>query len=309
MNRKRVSPPPFDPTIKTIVEIAPPDWVRVFDQPPGPTKVVDADIATTIRGAADKVIRVAARPPYLLHLDFQAGHFAARMPSSLHLRNVALQHRHGMVVVTGLVLLRPEADSPQWSGLLRAARPGKEPETTFRYRVLRVWEQSPETFLQGVGTLPLAPVSAVTNAQIPEIIREVKARLADHPLAHDLWAATYVMLGLRHSNELAATMLRGVLTMKESVTYQAIVAEGRAEGKALGMAEGKAEGLIEGARKLLLHQGTSRFGPPSKANLAQLTRINDLARLEELGDRIMIVNSWRELLDANGDSHGKRRRS
>lgn len=297
MSRKSVSPPPFDPTIKTIVEIAPPDWVRVFDQPLGPTKVVDSDVATTIRGAADKVIRVAAKPPYLLHLDFQAGHFAAQMPSSLHLRNVALQHRHRMVVVAGLVLLRPEADSPQWSGLLRSARPGQEPETTFRYRVLRVWQQPPEMFLEGVGTLPLAPVSAVTNAKIPEIIREVKARLAGHPLAPDLWAATYVMLGLRHSNELAATILRGVLAMKESVTYQAIVAEG------------KAEGLIEGARQLLLHQGTSRFGAPSKAYLAQMNRINDLARLQELGDRIMVVDSWRELLDANGATHGKRRSS
>lgn len=84
--------------------------------------------------------------------------------------------------------------------------------------------------------------------------------------------------------------------MKESVTYQAIIAEG------------KAEGLVEGARKLLLHQGTGRFGPPSKANLADLKRINDLARLEELSDRMLIVDSWRELLNTNGASHGKRRR-
>ena len=42
----------------------------------------------------------------------------------------------------------------------------------------------------------MAPVSAVTNAQIPDIIREVKSRLAGHPLAPDLWAATYVLLGM-----------------------------------------------------------------------------------------------------------------
>lgn len=170
MSSQLPPPPAFDPTIKTMVETAPPDWVRVFDQPMGATKIVDSDIATTIRGAADKVICVAAKPPYFLHLDFQAGHFAAHMPSSLHLRNVALRHRHGVVVVTGLVLLKPEADSRQWNGQLRSAYPGQEPETTFRYRVLRVWEHPPEVFLKGVGTLPLAPVSAVTNAQIPEII-------------------------------------------------------------------------------------------------------------------------------------------
>ena len=231
MGEQALPPPDFDPTIKTIVEASPSDWVRVFNQPMGPTRVVDADISTTIRGAADKVIHVETDPDYLLHLDFQAGHFSARLPLSLHLRNVALQYRHELVVVSGLVLLKPEADSPQWIGQLRSMFPGQEPETAFRYRILRVWEQPPEEFLKGVGTLPLAPVCAVTNKQIPEIIREVKSKLADHPLAPDLWAATYVLLGLKYSNEFASLVLQGVLTMKESVTYQAIIAEGRAEGR------------------------------------------------------------------------------
>jgi len=300
---KPMAPPPFDPTIKTMVEISPPDWVRVFGQPMGSTKVVDTDIATTIRGAADKVIRVAAKPPYLLHLDFQAGHFAARMPASLHLRNVALQYRHRLVVVTGLVLLKPEADSPNWTGQLRSIYPGQEPETTFRYRVLRVWEHPPEVFLKGIGTLPLAPVSAVTNAQIPDIIREVKSRLAGHPLAPDLWAATYVMLGLRYSSAFASMVLQGVLTMKESVTYQAIIAEGKAEGKA----EGVIQGALEEARKLLLRQGDIRFGPPSKANHAALNRIIDLSRLEDLSERLLVVDSWQDLLGTKGTSAKKAR--
>lgn len=299
MKRGQTPPSPaFDPTIKTMVEIAPPDWVRVFDQPMGLAKVVDADIATTIRGAADKVIRVAAKPPYLLHLDFQAGHFAGPMPASLHLRNVVLQYRHSLVVVTGLVLLKPEADSPQWTGTVRSAYPGQEPETTFRYRVLRVWQHPPEMFLRGLGTLALAPVSAVTNAEIPEIIREVKTRLARHPLAPDVWAATYVMLGLRYSSEFASMVLQGVLTMKESTTYQAIIAEGKAEGKA----EGIIEGALEEARKLLLRQGGIRFGPPSKANLATLKRITDLARLEELSERLLTAESWQDLLRTKEDS-------
>jgi len=229
---------------------------------------------------------------------FDPGHFAARNPLSLHLRNVALQYRHGLVVVTGLVLLKPEADSPQWTGRLHSTFPDQEPETTFRYRILRVWKHPPKAFLDGVGTLPLAPVCAVTKAQIPEIIRELKTRLAGHPLAPDLWAATYVMLGLRYSSEFAAMVLQGVLTMRESATYQAIIAEGKAEGKA----EGIAVGALDEAHKLLLRMATHRFGPPSKANLAALKRINDLARLEDLGERLLNVDSWQDLLDANGTS-------
>ncbi len=139
MHEQFLPPSDYDPTIKTIVEASPSDWVRVFRQPMGPTTVVDVDIATTVRGAADKVIRVEAEPNYLLHLDFQAGHFSSRMPLSLHLRNVAMQYRHELAVVTGLVLLKPEADSPQWIGELRSMLPNHEPETTFRYRILRVW--------------------------------------------------------------------------------------------------------------------------------------------------------------------------
>lgn len=308
MHEQVLPPSDYDPTIKTIVEASPSDWVRVFRQPMGPTKVVDADIATTVRGAADKVIRVEAEPNYLLHLDFQAGHFSSRMPLSLQLRNVAMQYRHELAVVTGLVLLKPEADSPQWIGELRSMLPNHEPETTFRYRILRVWEQPPDEFLKGMGTLPLAPVCAVTNKQIPEIIREVRAKLADHPLAPDLWAATYVLLGLKYSSEFASMVLQGVLTMKESVTYQAIIAEGRAEGRAEGHATGVVEGAVDEAMKLLLRLGTIRFGPPSKANLASLKSITDLSRLEELSERILIVDSWQKLLRTSTGSSNRRSR-
>ncbi len=80
--------------------------------------------------------------------------------------------------------------------------------------------------------------------------------------------------------------------MKESVTYQAIIAEGRAEGHATGVVEG----AVDEAIKLLLRQGSIRFGPPNKANLAVLKSITELARLEVLSERILTVDSWRELL-------------
>jgi hypothetical protein len=56
--------------------------------------VIDADIAT-VSGAADKVLRVEARPPYLLHLEFVSGQDSAALPSTLHVRNALLGDRHG----------------------------------------------------------------------------------------------------------------------------------------------------------------------------------------------------------------------
>jgi hypothetical protein len=66
----------YDPTVKALVEIEPESWPAFLGRPTGPTAVIDADIAT-VSGAADKVLRVSAEVPYLLHLEFVAGHDAA----------------------------------------------------------------------------------------------------------------------------------------------------------------------------------------------------------------------------------------
>jgi len=91
-------------------------------------------------------------------------------------------------------------------------------------------------------------------------------------------------LGLRYPQPLAQQLLRGVLSMKESTTYQLILQEGQVKG---ALAE---------AQKLLLLQGEKRFGPPDADTLAALCGINDVARLEELWVRLLDARSWQDLL-------------
>src|SRR5271155_57083 len=110
-----MTPKPFDPTVKVLVETEPTSWPVLLGRPTGPTAVIDADIAT-VSGAADKVLRVSADPPYLLHLEFVPGHDAATLPRKLHVRNGLLEDRHELRVRSGAVLLCPEADSPQLTG-------------------------------------------------------------------------------------------------------------------------------------------------------------------------------------------------
>ena len=88
---------PYDPTLKALVETEPESWPALLGRPAGPTVVTDADIAT-VSGAADKVLRVSAEPPYLLHLEFVAGHDAAVLPRKLQVRNGLLDDRHDMRV-------------------------------------------------------------------------------------------------------------------------------------------------------------------------------------------------------------------
>src|SRR5271157_2309808 len=64
--------------------------------------------------------------------------------------------------------------------------------------------------------------------------------------------------------------------------------------------EGRRKGLEEGkageARRIILRQGRIRFGDAGDAVRSRLEAISDLEQLELLGDRLLIVSSWDQLL-------------
>ncbi|MBY0523131.1 MAG: hypothetical protein K2R98_07015 [Gemmataceae bacterium] len=289
--------PPYDPTLKALVEIEPASWPAFLGRPTGPTRIIDADIAT-VSGAADKVLRVAADPPYLLHLEFVTGHDASVLPRKLCVRNGLLEERHDLGVRSAVLLLRPESDSPQLTGMYERSFPGEVPYLTFRYQVVRTWQLPPGPLLTGsLALLPLALISAVTKADLPRIIQKMGQRLSGRRRhAEQVWAAAYILSGLRYSPALSAELFRGVVSMKESSTYQAILAEGRAEGRAEGKAEGIARGRVAEAKAILRLQGEDAFGSPDEHTVAVIERLEDLAQLEALLKRIRGAGSWQELL-------------
>jgi predicted transposase YdaD len=80
--------------------------------------------------------------------------------------------------------------------------------------------------------------------------------------------------------------------MKESVTYQLILDEGRAEGEA----KGRAEGRIETEREILLLLGSKRLGEPDARTRDKIEKIADPVHLKDLVSRLLEVESWRDLL-------------
>jgi len=87
-------------------------------------------------------------------------------------------------------------------------------------------------------------------------------------------------------------LFQAVLNMRESVTYQAVLKQGR----------------LEGVRNILLLQGRDRLGEPSARIIALLFAETDLGRLEALAIRLLHVKTWEELLGVNGTKRNPRRR-
>jgi len=204
------------------------------------------------------------------------------------LYNSALYRRHKLLVRSLLVVLHKSADSPQLTGLYERGFPGQVFDAALRYRVVRVWQVSPQQWLSGgLGLVPLAPLGNAGLEQLPAVIAKVKKRLdrdATPRDAAELWAAALILMGLRYEQAVVEKLMQGVLTMEESVTYQAILKKGEARGKA------------EEAMRMLMLLGRRKLGEPSPEAMAALDGVTDIHRLEELALQLEYATSWPRLL-------------
>ncbi len=99
---------------------------RLGIDPHGPVEVIDSDI-TALTASADKVIRVGGLEPFLVNIELQSGNDAQLM-RTLWFRQVAIDYRHDLPVLTVLVLLRKEANSPSLTGVYERFLPDGRPD-------------------------------------------------------------------------------------------------------------------------------------------------------------------------------------
>ena len=142
--------------------------------------------------------------------------------------------------------------------------------------------------MAGLGTLPLAPIGAVAESDVPRVLREMKDRIGKRvrkTLAEQLWTSTYILMGLRYEEALYGPLFEEVLGMEESTTYQAIIRKGKIAGR------------IEALQQTLLRQGEIRFQlVPNKKAMAVLMKIEDIETLERLTERLLVVEDWEQLI-------------
>lgn len=276
-------PLPYDASTKYLIEVRLADWLPLCGRTTtAPLEIINSDLST-VTAAADRVLRVHEDPAWLLHLELQSSRDPDFLPN-LPVYNTLLERRHGARVRTLVVLLRRAADSPEMTGVIERGFPGEPPYLTFRFGVVRLWQLQADALLTGgLGLVPLAPLSAATEADLPAVIRRMEQRIASEATPEEagmLWTAADVLMGLRYPLALVNNLLQGIHAMKDSVTYQGIVEEG----------------MVKARQEDLLRLGRKKFGAPNDAIRTALANVSDPDRLANLLDRVLDVSSWDELL-------------
>jgi predicted transposase YdaD len=293
-------PRPFDTTTRLLIDSDPAAWLRWIGLPvDGPVRPIESDVSTVL-AEVNKVLRVDGPSPWLGHLELQSSHDRT-MPIRLLQYHSLLLRRHDLPVESTVILLRRQADGPELTGRFEQRSPRGRLTVTFEYEVVRLWERPVDELLTGsLGLVPLAPLAQYELAMLPDVIARIDERLErDAPASTrgDLWANIRILMGLRYDRDQVNHVLRRVREMRESVTYQDILEEGRIEGVAIGEQRGVERGRAEGERQMLLRLAARRFGAPPDAIRAQVEAISDLDQLEQLADRLLNAASWDDLLE------------
>ncbi len=285
----------FDATLNSLLDAHLAEWAAYLAArvgiPPGSATAEETDLSLTVQ--ADKVFRIHGPTPALVHLELESSSHLG-IPVDLLRYNVLLHHSTGLPVHSVLMLLRPRANASDQNGVYAAGGADGTPYLTFRYHVIRVWEERFDSFLAaGLGLAPLAVLTDEAAADLPAAFGRFVDRLQqpDVPtaLARDLLGSSYTLFGLRYNAQQISDLFRRLsMTLEDSSTYQLIFQK--------GMDKGRAEAKVNGAVAVLLRQGRRRFSiaPPDVEQ--RLKAVNDVDRLERMADRMFDAADWDDLL-------------
>jgi predicted transposase YdaD len=291
--QERGGPRPFDVATRGLIEADPASWLAWLGLPlDGPVRAIDSDVSAVL-AAVDKVLLVDGTAPWLAHLELQASR-DRDLPLRLHEYNAILRYRHRIRVRTTVVLLRRNAYGRELTGHLQDIEADGEVTLSFKYRVVRLWERPVDELLNGsLGVLPLAPLAAFEPERLPHILDHLGQRFEEEAQAQvgDLWAATALMMGVRYDRDEITDLIQRVRRMRESITYQIILEEGREQGERLGR--------LREARDVILRLGTPCLGQPSANVATTLDAIEDLSLLNRMIDAVLTARSWDDIVSTS----------
>jgi predicted transposase YdaD len=215
----------------------------------------------------------------ILHLEFQTK-IESTPPLPLRMLDywVRLYRLYRLPITQVVVLLLPPKDDSEIVTAFRVEN------TRHEYRVIRMWEENPEPFLQDSALLPLASLTATNQPQIllEQIVQRVnQVQTTQRP---EISAYTQILAGLKFKKDLIRKLFREGM-MRESVIYQEILEEGEQRGEKKGE---------QRERSLVLRQLTRKLGelPPE---IREQVETLSLEQLENLGEALLDFTSLLDL--------------
>lgn len=266
----------YDMTVRALVKCCPQDFVYLALGHPVPDFRVLAPELPASERTADWVVLV--RDPneglLLLHVEFQT-EWQRNVPFRMleyRVRIRAEYHEEANRVYSVVVLLTDEGypgpGSNRWEEIAFG-----EQQLSFEYREVRLWEMSAESVLQhsNVGLIPLLPLMQGASAEMLQAAVAKLAVIPDEELRAEMHTGLFALGGLKFSRELLQRIIRRE-AMKRSVTFDAILSEGRAEGS------------LQARREAILRVLRRRFGRVPDEFVARLSRVDAQTQLDDLLD-------------------------
>jgi predicted transposase/invertase (TIGR01784 family) len=266
----------FDTTCRRLAEIFPEDfasWLlgdRIALTELSPTELsiepIRADSVMLLQGQKD-----------ILHIEFQTDP-KEDVPMRLADYRLRLHRKFPDKIIHQVVLyLRETASERVYQTYFEIAGMYAE------FNVVRLWEVPADELMEFPGLLPFVALSRSVDPL--QTLRRAVREMSNIPNAsqqHEALAAAYVLAGLRFEEIVIAQIIRRDV-MRESVTYQAILREGREEGRE------------EEAIALITRQLTRRLRQELTEEMRSRLTTLPLPVLEDLSEALLDFTSLSDL--------------
>ncbi|MUL37325.1 DUF4351 domain-containing protein [Gloeocapsopsis dulcis] len=269
----------FDNLCKLLSEKYPTNFANwVLGTPQASVKILKTELSIEpIRADYVTFLQLQGR---ILHLEFQTK-LESTPPLPLRMLDywVRLYRLYRLPITQVVVLLLPPAPETVIETFFNL-------ETTrHEYRVIQMWEEDPEIFLNDEALLPLAPLAITSQPQI--LLQQIAERVnqVSANKRGEISAYTQILAGLKYKKDLIRQLFRESI-MRESVIYQEIFEEGEQQGRE--------QGREQGEKSLVLRQLTRRVGELPQP-VRQRIETLPLEQLENLGEALLDFTSLVDL--------------
>jgi hypothetical protein len=267
----------FDNVCKILAEKYPRDFANwLLPEQVEKIKVLKTELSIEpIR--ADSVIFLQTENR-ILHLEFQTK-TKSETPIPLRMLDyfVRLVRQYNLPVTQVVIFLQ------ETSNEIAFTEAYIDEMTTHRYRVIRMWEQDSDFFLNNLALLPLAPLTKTNSAPglLSQVATEI-AKISNVQAKQNTAAYTEILAGLRFDKNLIRQLLSEDI-MQESVIYQDILQKGEIKGEQ------------KEAFRFLNRQLNRRFGEISLPIIEKM-RLLSTEQLEILGEEFLDFSAISDLV-------------